>query len=396
MSRKLLSITLILFLTVACSRSFNKRTSVGNDDKIKINVALYPYLYDGYKKASETILTKLWYEKHPEVEVKFVEYNAYKNKPFDSVDVFVLDAIYLSSFAEKGWILPIPDSLIDQKDDILPHSLQGCIYKEQYFGIPQFGCANILFYRKDDLEIENASSLDELYKILGKASFQTPKPPKNKGLIADFSSGTGNVCWYVEAAMDQTGNYTTSPKLVNIDEINSQALANVQKLVQMAGTGSMEWNTDRPEWFDNGLGRCYIGYTENMFQMPKNLNQVSMKLIPSYKESDVDLFFMDAAVINAKVAQSKKKTQLAIEMVNLIASSSHMIKSCSNKGSAYYYMPARKSVFTTLQSKYPKYKQMYDLIQASEPKVFRLGTKAFDLLNNTDYKDDLDKVIFEE
>ncbi|KAA1244297.1 thiamine pyridinylase [Aquimarina sp. RZ0] len=392
---RLLKLTLITLWFIGCStmKNVSKSSDIIKTDEIpEINVALYPYLFEEYENKSKSILTSLWKAKHPNVKLNFVKYNSYKEAPPTKVDVFVMDALYISSFAEKKWILPIGEKHIENKSDLLPHSLEGCFYDGQCFGIPQFGCANILYYRNEDKEIRDCNTLEDLYKIIGKANYDSEKPPNETGLLIDLSSGTSNICFYIEAFMDKTGVYSANPKLALPYSLDKESLSNVKKLVDMGGEKSRDWLPKRAEWFSNGSGRCYVGFTENMFQMEQtNLENISMKLIPSYIDSNVDLFFMDAAVINANVGKSTKKRELAIALVNLISSTEHMVKSCQNGNNAFYYMPARKSIFETLKTQYPKYSEMFELIKISKPKTFRLGKEAFDKIN---YKDLMETVIF--
>ena len=391
---KILLISIVLFS--CCTPSQDTSQTETTAKVSQINVALYPYLYEEYSEKSKTVLKELWQKKYPDVALNFVSYNSYKASPPDSVDVFLLDAIYLSSFAEKNWILPIEEDAIDQKEDILPHALAGCLVNEQYYGVPQFGCANILYHRTDDLEIKNAATIQQLYQVIGKATYTSNEPPRGEGLLIDMSSGTTNVCWYVEAAMDRTGKYTEDPKLIAIDSLNQETLDHVIKLALMGSKKqSQEWLPDRPEWYANGAGRGYIGFTENMFQMdPDSLPNFSMRLVPSYPDTDVHLFFMDAVVINSQIEESKK--EMATALMNLIASTDHMVQSCRNDNRAFYYMPSRKSIFDQLKGDYPKYAEMYELIQNTDPRTFRLGSDAFDKLGLSDaYKDRVTELIFE-
>ncbi|MEM7374600.1 MAG: thiamine pyridinylase [Bacteroidota bacterium] len=399
MSFRLFNLLLVTWVIVGCSslkKSTDSSSASSVDNISELNVALYPYLFEGYEKKSQSILTEMWKAKHPTVRLNFTDYNSYKTPPPANVDVFVMDALYLSSFAEKKWILPIDKASIKDKKDILPHSLAGCLYNGQYFGIPQFGCANILYYRKQDQDIRDSNTLEDLYRILGQANYQSQKPPKDTSLLIDLSSGTSNICWYLEAVMDQSGEYSTSPKLTSPDSLDKQSLENVKKLVAMGGQKqSRKWYPQRAEWFSDGDGRAYVGFTENMFQMkPTHLVDMSMKLIPSFNDSDVDLFFMDAAVINAQVGSSPRKIELAIDLMNLITSTAHMVRSCQNGDNAFYYMPARESIFQQLEQQYPKYSDMRKLIHSSIPKTFRLGKDAFEKINS-DYKDQMEAKIFD-
>ncbi|MBI4390346.1 MAG: ABC transporter substrate-binding protein [candidate division NC10 bacterium] len=67
-----------------------------------------------------------------------------------SVDVYLIDLIWVAEFAAAGWILPLESRLpAEARDGILPAPLASAHYRGKLYAIPRFTESGLLYYRKD-------------------------------------------------------------------------------------------------------------------------------------------------------------------------------------------------------------------------------------------------------
>ena len=67
-----------------------------------------------------------------------------------SVDVYLIDLIWVAEFASAGWILPLDDRLpATARGDFLPAPLASAVYKGKLYAVPRFTESGLLYYRKD-------------------------------------------------------------------------------------------------------------------------------------------------------------------------------------------------------------------------------------------------------
>ena len=100
--------------------------------------------------------------------------------PDQVLDVFVFDAIYLSSFVEEGYLLPIPEEKIQNREDLLPFAMEGCRSDGKLYALPQMLCTDFLYTRKDDSDLSGVSDLLTLYDVLGDRKSRSVIPEKMK------------------------------------------------------------------------------------------------------------------------------------------------------------------------------------------------------------------------
>src|SRR5688572_25102158 len=69
------------------------------------------------------------------------------------LDVFVMDVIWPAEFASAGWALPLDRYLsAAERRNFLPAPMAANEYRGQFFGVPLFIDAGLLYYRKDLLD----------------------------------------------------------------------------------------------------------------------------------------------------------------------------------------------------------------------------------------------------
>lgn len=102
---KTVSIVLLVVLTVVMT-GFSKQEAKVQNQKLTLEVALFPYVPDRVR--FQEAVSDAWKREHPDVSLHFADWDCYASDPDPSIDVFVFDGIYLSSFVEEGYLLPIP------------------------------------------------------------------------------------------------------------------------------------------------------------------------------------------------------------------------------------------------------------------------------------------------
>ncbi|MCP5047653.1 MAG: thiamine pyridinylase [bacterium] len=345
----------------------------------ELTVALYPWVprLDQFKE----VITAAWSKLEPGVALKYVTWDCYSEDPPKDLDVFVFDAIYLSYFQAKGFLSAFKPGEVDNPDDFLEYALEGAKVKGTQYGIPQLGCAGILFYRQGDEQLEKAETLSAVTQAIGECTYSTEIPPANTGLMVNISGGTTSACYYLEAVEDIYNKYTDAPPLPpDNTKIGSWEIQNVQKLLRMASVKQAQYSQiayQRGTWFGQGLGRAMIGYTEAMSAMgEKALETVAFKPMPLSDNADgVSLFYSDVISINSTVTDPGERL-LALKLANLIASTDVVVACFGPTAKAdypQYLMPVRKSVFDKLGTTFPIYETMHKMVLNSHPYLFRIG-----------------------
>ncbi len=351
-----------------------------------LSVAIYPYVPrpDQFKAA----IMAAWQAQEPGVELRFVDWDCYSADPPADLDVFVFDAIFFDDFLAKGYLEPIAPDEVDDPADILPYAFDGTKVGDRLYGIPQLGCGSVVFYRRGDSQLAEATTLSEVVEAIGECTYSGVKPPPGKGLMVDLSGGTTDACLYLDAVEDIYGTYTTDPPLPpDESKIDNWAIQNLQQLLRMASVEQASYSGEpyqRAAWFGEGLGRATIGYTESMSAMSEVARKtVAFKLMPLADRADVSLFYSDVIGVNASVS-GRGKRALALKLANLMASTSVMLASIGptpEDDSPQYLMPVRRSVFKELEKRFPLYGEMYELVSGpATPRLFRIGPNSKDWL----------------
>ena len=345
-----------------------------------LNIALYPYVprLDQFQR----VVSSAWNKDHPTVALNYVSWDCYSADPPDNVDVFVFDGIFLDYFVSKGYLAPLPQRDIEGFDDFLDYAVRDSKVNNTYYGIPQLGCGNLLFYRHGDEALAQAKTLDQVSHAIGRCTDPSIPPTQGKNLLVDLSGGTTDACLYLETEQDVQNRYTPDPPLPPADHLDNRAVSNLQSLVIQGCTEQVGYSStnqyQRAEWFGAGLGRAAIGFTESMSAMGDARKTVDFKLMPLANETAVHLFYIDLTGVNSKVVDPTRKS-LALALANLVASSNVLAASFGpTEGYDYpqYLMPVRKSVFAGLRQIDPIYQRMFELVSKSNPHMFRIGPNS--------------------
>ncbi len=374
----LAGVVISCFIIVAsCSHATGNLSSTS---ATTLNIALYPYVprLDEFKQA----VTEAWAKVQPDVNLNYVDWDCYSQDPPKDLDVFVFDGIFLDDFASKGYLAALTPGDIEDSNDFLHYAMDDSKVHNTYYGIPQLGCANLLFYRQGDTPLAQAGTLEQVYRVLGKCANPSIPPPQGNSLLVDLSGGTTDACLYLETVQEINHKYTPDPPLPSADKLDKQAVTNLQSLVYMGCKEQVEYSSansyQRAAWFGAGLGRAAIGFTESMSAMGDARKTAGFRLMPLANKNDVHLFYIDLVGMNAAVTDPTRKS-LALKLANLAASSNVLVASIGpTLGYDYpqYLMPVRKSVFTALGKDDPIYQRMYELVSTSHPHMFRIGPNS--------------------
>ena len=352
-----------------------------------LKVALYPYVprIEQFKSC----ISENWKAVDPNVEITWVEKEkwdgGYENDPKDDYDLFVFDATYFTYFKNKGWLMGLNQSQIDNFNDFLPFAINGMLKDNKYWAIPQLGCTEYLIYKKDDKPLLKASSMSEIVAALGKCTYHGDIPPKATGLMMDFSGGTTNAIYYVKSLEEITDTFPVplpqDQSHINIDAINNLRTILATASLRNAWCSSKSY-CQRGLWYGQNHGRAYVDFSESLTQIPaEQLPNIAMKVMPWSDNAEGvkdPLFYCDVIGINPKTSE-RGTTAIAIKLANLMASTQVIVdcfKSTDSEG-PQYLTPVRNSAMNQLASIYPTYATIQTAVKTSgNPILLNLGNDA--------------------
>lgn len=387
--RKRCSLFLTILLSAALLSGCGNQAAAADRfaaDDMTLTVALFPYVPD--IKYFEHVIQTAWDKdtSHSNIKLEFVEdWDCYSDKEIpDNYDVVVFDAIYLTEYVKGGEILSLDEKDIKNYEDIPLFIRDGLKVEESIYSAPEMICANLFFYRPEDIEVAEAGNVDNLYEVMGSYEYSKPEPEKGKGMIVDMSSGTGNICLYLDAIIDNKAVYSDFSVMPDLESIDEAAMQSLNELVLMAGqTGAYyetEGNYDRAKWFGNGSGRAYIGYSESMAEMGDYVSSVKVSTLSLANRDDIPLFYTDVVSLNSSLKDDPQKKKYALDLLNLMVSSEVMTETINRDNNCQYILPARKSCYTALKTKFPIYEQLETIVLKENNHVFRMGENTHDYI----------------
>lgn len=351
-----------------------------------LRVALYPYVprYGQFK----AVIEQKWKAIEPAVGLDWVPPadwdGGYEKDPQASFDVYVFDAINLDYFRTHQWLLGLQPTEVDNFADLLSYAAAGVQSGGLVYAIPQLGCGDILFYKKADGALAKAATLSEVTAALTSCTYYGEAPPQGTGLMVDLAGGTTRASTYVEGEHGRLNQFPV-PLPQSPAQVNRTSIAAIQKVMASASIEDALYSGDndyqRAAWFNSGLGRAYIGFTESMSQLdPSVLEQIAFKPMPwsdNTAGNGSPLFYSD--VIGVHPATVGRGTRdLAVKLANLMASTEVIVASFGpyqGKG-PQYLMAVRHSAFQALGADYPIYKDLYAMVGGVTPILFNLGADS--------------------
>lgn len=372
--------TILIFMLLIILFSFSCSFAEQPDS---LTAAIFKYIPDPVR--FETAIREEWNRRHPDIALKFVDWDCYDQEIPNDIDVFIFDAIYLDHYIKQGALLPIHEEEIENKDDLIPYALNAAAVDGVLYAVPQFLCTNLLYTRKNDTDLADANDIDNLYQVIGELPSEKILLPENEGLLVQIASAVENFIWYILAFLDYEDTFPEEYITFDPDWISAEAIDSLEEIREMAGTKQLAWMSKnnayiRAEWFARGRGRAYIGYSEAMSVMGDALNDIDFRRF-SFTDGEgeeIPIFFADMTGINAQIRAEKQP--YAIELLNVITGTDVMVQasSPSKPGESYQYLlSARESVYDTIGKVNQVYNKLKDII--SDPKSILFIVRDEDL-----------------
>ena len=353
--KKILTVTILLVLlltacTVPWQWSAEEYVKTQNSE-LTLEVALYSYFPD--PAAFRQAVRDAWTRVPPDVGLHFADWDCYVSDPDQALDVFVFDAIYLSSFVDEGYLLPIPEEIIRNREDLIPLCPGRLPQRRDAICSAADGSALIFSIpRKEDSDLTGVSDLVALYDVLGDRKSQSVIPEENEGLLINLSDVLlTKTMMYLDALMDEQQGYTDYSELPSETDLSAQALERLEYIWKMGGYEQVSyWPEDNDpffwaRWFADGKGRAYIGYAEAMNAMGDYADDVILRRLSYGTRHDIPLFYSDVVGISSAVSEEKKAA--AFELANLLTSGevlTAMSLPGEEGGSPQYLLTSRRAI----------------------------------------------------
>ncbi len=348
-------------------------------------VGLYPWV--PRPEQLQNAILEAWSELHPGVALRFdADWDGGYAADPSGMDVFVFDAIFLDYFRSRNLLAGMDPSTISDLDDYVRYAIDGAEHEGKYYGLPMFGCANILFYRTGDEPVANANTLTALTQAVGQCSYTSQIPPDERGLLIDLAGGTTNACMYIDLAESIDGQWPV-PLPTEPSELNATAIVGGKSLLSTASFYNATKDPSdgpyaRAAWFSEGNGRILMGFTEAMSAMTADTRaNLEFKPFPLGDDAAASsLFYSDLIGISPET----RNPALAAELANLMASTDVLVAGMKGTGSdsPQFLMPVRTSVFRSLERENALYTRMYEMVMDANPILFNLGTESREYISN--------------
>lgn len=392
MRRRLLHLLGSMLVLCACHAQTPDQTGAGtrargpavdpNAPIGSLRVGLYPHVprIEQFKAA----ILAGWQQIEPRVLLDFVDWDGgYAQDPLAAgLDVFVFDAVFLDDFRARGWLRPLQQTEIGKLTDFVPYAIRGLLYEHAYSGIPMLGNAPMLFFRRGDDELGDATTLSQLVNAIGTCVYTSAVPPGARGLMVGLATDVENARFYLGAAQAATGEWPI-PLPTSSAKLDPLAIGSLQTLLQ---TSSFYDSTQDPpdpyqraRWFAQGFGRAVVGPPDALSAMGSAIDGVDFNLLPLGDDPTARRVF-EAHI--AGINPGSRNAGWALELANVMTSSEVMIAALAASGPwpAQFSMPLRRSVLRELGKLYPAYRKLQAVVDRARPYLLNLGPHARDWL----------------
>ena len=325
---------------------------------VTVTYSLYPYLPDAdyYRE----ILEEEWNKLHPDVDLVYSNYDCYYDGAPEGIDVIMFDSLLEQSLINNGYLRPVEQQDINEPEDFFDFTMIPAQGKSTLYGEPVLICADFLIYDLNDPVLASAESIIDI-------------AAGGENLLIRYNAA-GEYIYRLDAAADicQDASVTQSEKAVSAIDTD-ESLSAIRKI--LIRKYMKDNNYELARLYDEGKADGFIGYSENLSAVEHRLNNTGIKLI-SYSNSDnIPLYFCDMAGISTAV--SEDKTDICMDLVNLMADPSILERLTVMDGKPQYLLPARQSVYDTIKDEYPLYGKLQEMIESGNASVFR-AYKEFD------------------
>ena len=338
-----------------------------------ITMAIYPYVSN--VALFQKVLTEMWAEIEPDIQLQFVDWNCYLDPYPNNIEVITYDALFLAHLANSGYIQKLDVDSIDDTSGIISFAMEGARYHGDLYGMPFLVCSSYLIHYKDDEAMNQVQNFGDLYQELSIRTAQDP----SAGLQIGY--GEEAPYFYLDALIDYTGTYSTYEEgplmtppdatiLNRLEEIRSVAVPTHQELA----------NENFRVLFAEGEGSACYAYSEALYYMEDIIDKLTIRPISFFEGENIQLFYADVASLCTQVTDTVKK-EYCMKLINLIASEKFQAQLCYGTGEVQYMLPAREQVYLTAKEQYPIYDVLHDLVTQGNNQIFRFGPYIFDYKN---------------
>ena len=335
-----------------------------------ISMAIYPYVSN--MEHFQKILTKMWAEVEPEIELQYVDWNCYLDPYPNNIEVITYDALFLEHLVETGYIQALDAESVGNTAGIIPFAMEGAHYKGDLYGLPFLVCSSFLIHDKDDEAMTAVKNFTELCAELTKRKALDP----NDGLQTTYNDMLP--FYFLDAYIDYTGTYTTyeeGPLMYPPEQTVLKRMKEIQALL-----APIPENESSNSAFTSGIGSACYAFSEAMYDMGDKVENLTIRPLSFFENENIQMFYADIASICTQVTDPVKK-EYCMKLINLIASKEFQAELCFGTGDVQYMLPAREQVYLDAMEKYPIYTVLHELATDKNNKVFRFGTQIYDFKN---------------
>ena len=232
---------------------------------------------------------------------------------------------------------------------------------------------------KGDEKLAGVTDIEGLYRVLGDRKGGSVIPGENEGLLADPLNKARK---YLDVLTDEQQKYSDYGTLPDVSALSAEAVEKLRELRKMSGEGLARYLTENkdkraflPEWFADGKGRAYIGYSESMALMGDAAGQMDIRLFSYDARKNIPVFYTDLVGISAEIDEDRK--ELAYELANILLSEevlTQMSMPGEEGGSPQYLLTFRSSVYDHLEKEFPIYARLKEIAENPDNHVFRAGS----------------------
>ena len=279
-------------------------------------------------------------------EIRFVNWNCYKELPGRDGDLFIYDGVAMSALVDKGFLHQLPD--IVDVDDMFSWTIDKSKVRQKTYGVPLMVCSNALICRReDDRKIRSVMDLHEPVAI----------PLRSMAMY-----------YYLQA-------------FCNYQNKSDECARILKHLAELTGGGdSVDRSTladyDGVRRFNQKECRYFLGFTESIRLFEPDDYVVRFANFSENEEDQMPLFMVDYASLGKNVREEKLLD--CLDLLEIMADPQFIYDLCVQEGQLQYMLPACRSVYAELGRLDPLYDALFRMLLSEENGVFRYGARFYE------------------
>ncbi|MFO1432925.1 MAG: extracellular solute-binding protein [Candidatus Competibacteraceae bacterium] len=304
--------------------------ALSSEERETLRVLLYPYVPN--KLSLFQKIEKDFEKDNPGVNLELVDTSDLIKEYYSgglqesSADVYEVDTVLLSDMIKLGKI-----SKISFAEKEFSHEAVAAVSRNgATYAVPHWLCGNFLFYRKEDNEIANAKSWNDIEEILKN---------RHQALFVDFKGKSTLGEWYLTVLSEIQGVDSAQQSIIKSDTLNPEVTKLLNSILNACPDGFCR-NIDLhnrtgyySRAFISGKANAYVGYSESIYYGIQysidncidtsgclSVSNIAVRKLPSFRDNPVSngLGWVDALAIDSSL--TGKKRELAISFINYLTS----------------------------------------------------------------------------